>query len=363
MALSVKDAFLLSLCDGAKKNNPITTKQWLDEIGKDYLQRIDWFMQNGYLTYCESSEALNKMKVSDLKDILKKNGEVLTGKKDELIKRIIEKIPVDHYGDSLEKVYKITDLGKKEIEERSVYIDNKKFGFSFSINEIEEAEKLYKQKGNNDKTAIMGYLIDNNLNKLSSQKHFGLLRNEYHRLHVYYLKKGKKEKALEALLTTLYLDLSGMENNNGVSKYELLGVFLDTTLWGVLQEQLKDLNIDTNQLQGLFFESTNKCVTKLPFRYFEPNIMFQIMIDRLNGEQNLLEKYARYSNRPDPNNPNYNFVVFNNLSNNMPPSQFNNSNNNMPPSQVNNKVIKTSSGCLLPMIAILVAVIIVVFIF
>ncbi len=349
MALSVKDAFLLSLCDGALKSNPITSKQWLDEIGTDYLQRIEWFLQNGYLTYCEPSESLNKMKVSDLKNILKRHNEVVTGKKDDLIKRIVKEIPTDNYIESLEKVYKVTDLGRKEIEDKSVYIDNKKFGFGFLNDEIEVAENLYKQKPDYDVNEIMTYLINTKLNKLSAEKNFGFLRNEYYRLNVYYLKKGYKEKALEELLKTLYIDLSGMENNNGVSKYGLLDALLATSLWGALDEQMEDLNIDAEKLQVLFFESINKCVTKLPFRYFEPNIMFKIMIDRLHGEQNLLEKYAQYSNRPDPNNPNYNFVVFNNS-------------NIISPTQVNNKVIKTSGGCLLPIIAILVAIITVVFI-
>lgn len=139
-------------------------------------------------------------------------------------------------------------------------------------------------------------------------KDYGLVRNNY--LDISFIFKSQKNQIerLRYLLLTIYMDLSGMSNNNTIEEYDLLDWVFETTLWKEISIAKKKSKFDDENLLNLLSESVLKFITFLPFSYFNVDVIGKIIIDKLNGEENLLNKYKQYKNIPELNSSNYNYT-------------------------------------------------------
>lgn len=142
----------------------------------------------------------------------------------------------------------------------------------------------------------------------TKNKNYGLVRNNY--LNISFLFKSAKNQIerLRYLLLTIYIDLSGMSNDNTVEEYELLDWVFETTLWKEISIAKKKSKFDDESLLNLLSESVLKIINCLPFSYFTVDVIGKIIIDKLNGEENLLNKYEQYKNIPELNSSNYNYT-------------------------------------------------------
>lgn len=78
-------------------------------------------LNHGYFQEANQTEILKKLKVAELKKILEDNGKPTTGKKDELINRIVQSVPADSL--NLEKMYCISSQGLEFIEQHQDLIE------------------------------------------------------------------------------------------------------------------------------------------------------------------------------------------------------------------------------------------------
>ena len=134
-------------------------------------------MAEGYLTYGTIEDSLKSLTVPALKEILRSNGQKLSGKKDELIVRIIEKIPAEKYATNLPKIYVATEKGRIELSERYEYAENQQMQYGFSNSEIEEMENKLSAEGKFNADAVLEQLFLRDITRHGRTQDFGFLRN------------------------------------------------------------------------------------------------------------------------------------------------------------------------------------------
>lgn len=192
------------------------------------------------------------------------------------------------------------------MESRSAYIENRREMYGFLNSEILAVEDSLDRQDMNSAEEILEQLFSRDMVKHSIEHNFGLLRNVYFNMHKFYKKRGKLKDSLSALLATIYIDLSGMSNNNTVNQYNNLDFIFETSLWQEIDKERTALNLSDKDLISMFY-ATVDILYKLPFLYFSVEKMAEIIIDRLHGQMNLLERYEKYANYPKEDNPNYNY--------------------------------------------------------
>ncbi|MFN3761273.1 MAG: SAP domain-containing protein [Algoriphagus aquaeductus] len=74
---------------------------------------VKTFVSSGLLEISLKEESL---RINELKEILKKNGLTVSGNKEELAKRVFEKVENKSYQKNLTSFYKLTPAGKKEVD-------------------------------------------------------------------------------------------------------------------------------------------------------------------------------------------------------------------------------------------------------
>ena len=139
MSLSAIDIFLLDYYDH-RSIEELLSEYHQDLTGPDYRERLNWLCKNGYLTIGAPEEALHHLTVPVLKDILRNQKLKLSGKKDVLIQRIIENIPIEKYQAQLPKIYVQSEKGKKEVTRHAAYLESSKNYYGFMNKEIHDME-------------------------------------------------------------------------------------------------------------------------------------------------------------------------------------------------------------------------------
>lgn len=115
MSLSAIEIFLLDHYDHRPVDEPLS-EYWQSNVGEDYTERLEWLYKKGYLKIGSVEDSLPCLTVPALKDILRSKGFILSGRKDVLVQRILENIPIEDYQDKLPKIYVLTEEGKHEID-------------------------------------------------------------------------------------------------------------------------------------------------------------------------------------------------------------------------------------------------------
>lgn len=186
-------------------------KYFLYECGiRDAAKYHKGLISEGY--FCEATEEskLSALKVSDLKAILKQLEQSTTGKKDELIKRILQYATPEIISNACQdNLYELTEKGLSFLKEHNDYVMLHKHG-SWGVS-WKEYDKLHK-KGYSFFNTMWGVFNQ----RLLSSQNYG--RNEYLNMYQLLELENKRERALEMLLRVLYIDLSGVE---GMSVYRL----------------------------------------------------------------------------------------------------------------------------------------------
>lgn len=276
--LSVRDLFILERFDGREVNYKIPEYE-LEEFGYNYAESLTCLIKGGYLTYAEPKIALNVLTVPQLKEILRSNGKKLSGKKDDLITRIIETCA----GYEVPKVYAATEKGINELETRDYFFENKREGYGFLDYEVECTELEVNPE------CVLRVLFNRALEKHTTANNYFSLACVYENYGRYYKHRNQQPDELQALLTAAYLQLTGMGDGNDINDYKDLGYVFSSPLWSEIDRLKTALNLSDEELTSRI-ESAAATV-KVPFSYFEPKVVAKIILDRLRGEENLLAKY------------------------------------------------------------------------
>lgn len=155
---------------------------------------------------------LDDLKVVDLKNLLKENSLPVTGKKDDLIKRIIEQVSLDSLRDDCKRLrFLRTETGEKALEEAPYieYLDRNNLR-DVSISEMSKYVHLMPRV--DFRKGILEILTEK-IKKFAAAGDYGLCRNSKLCLfEFYYLEKQYKD-AYYTLLDVIFIDINDFLGN------------------------------------------------------------------------------------------------------------------------------------------------------
>ena len=165
----------------------------------------------GYFEEASAEQALNVLKVTELKAILSSIGESTSGKKDALIWRIVNNADASLIARYCpEKLYMLSEMGQAFLREHDDYVmvhKHKNWGIDWKEY---DARKVSGRSYYDTMWAIFNEQLANN------PRDYG--RGQYLYMYQLLAEEGKRDRALQMLLRVLYIDLSGVE---GMQWYDM----------------------------------------------------------------------------------------------------------------------------------------------
>ncbi len=198
---------------------------------------LDSLYERGFICRGDASSALKRLLVADLKPMLAQKGAKATGKKDELIMRILETYTSEELDVTVsDRYYALTEMGERELSENEYvpYLHRHHYMSAWEMNIMLHT----------DNPSHLRYrdIIWREFNKQSGEHFqnfdFGLYRNTRLNMHDFLVEEKKYKTAFHLLCEVISFDLSGLGNgdkpipNNEVFrqvKYESRMVNLFTT--------------------------------------------------------------------------------------------------------------------------------------
>lgn len=159
------------------------------------------------LTFQKSEKSLSKLKVAELKEILKVKSLSVSGKKYDLIQRIMNNF--DLLEDSIPSSICTTNTGQQILINYEGLIRAHKDPYISAFEYMEYSENDSYLSYDIIKIKILNDRINNNINS----KLFGLVRNDCHAFGCFFLDKKDYKLALKYFIETMLFDCSGLSNS------------------------------------------------------------------------------------------------------------------------------------------------------
>lgn len=211
-----KTIFLYSQNNSTIKENDKYPKYMLYQLGitnpKKYHEAM---IKDGYFETASISEVLSSFRVSELKEILEKNNLQKSGKKIDLIQRIVDNCSQELIDTILSKnkCFTLSKKGTDFIFQHEDYIKLFKHpSWQVSVEEYKQAKAKLSTSNFND---IIWHIFNDRL----LNTNICYLRNIYFNMYELLLEEDKKEQATYFLLIVFYDDLSGIENYRTIKLY------------------------------------------------------------------------------------------------------------------------------------------------
>lgn len=215
--------YLLYWCNGKtlKVNYPQYFKErYTINPAKMHKELID----EGLLEPASTEDKFNNLKISELKDILRANSLKLSGKKQDLIDRLIENAveppDIDMYSLSLK--------GKNFLDENSLWIDfHQDTPMNIDIKEYKKEWNRLKTKGNNpDYDDIIWNISKRNLDYASKHNKYNEYRINMENIFHIYDNQENYPEAVKAAIVICCIDLSGLDDYDSKNPDFLSSPFL-----------------------------------------------------------------------------------------------------------------------------------------
>lgn len=241
--------------------------------------------------------SLDKAKVTELKKFLKENNLKVSGKKEELISRLLDNVPETQLKVYFpEQYYCLTDKGIEELEENNYisYINKK----SFCELDIWEANIFLHKNPNFSIKDASWNKFNMNCAEHFKNHDYGLYRNTRCNMALQLIDEDRLQNALEFLFEVCYIDLSGL--SNGFEKefikdnldyyfpYENSGLILAPFVIGYIVGIIDSLNLVEKDLEKIYLSRINKL--QIPFHVFTKQECFQIILNKINDNASQSKK-------------------------------------------------------------------------
>lgn len=308
MSLSIRDILILDFFNGKPVHARVPEFQQ-DIYGADANTRIHDLIDEGWIRHSRPQETLNMLPDKALAGLLTRKGLPAEGTHSELVRLVSQEIPEAEYAHAVPKVFVATADGKLEMAHHMAYILNVRGNYGFSEGEIGEAQRVLSSKGGSCTAQdILSRVFQDKSTIYVMAGEWTKLRNLYFTRANFCLRFRKNEQALSYLFLVFFLDMSGMENRNSLVRYEKLfptqkGIII------LMRELADELSLDSRALKSTFLTSIARMAPRLPFAYFSPQVMGDILLDRLRGIEFDRTRYMPMRNLPDPTAGAYHYAA------------------------------------------------------
>jgi hypothetical protein len=279
---------------------------------RDVQKGLRSLLDRGFLQIGNLQSAIEKENATVLKSELKARGLKVSGKKDELVQRLMTEIPHEELNSRFAKrTYQLTELGKQALEEEGYvpYIHRHPLEDLdiWSLNKIihEPPYMPYRDK-------IWGYLNKRSMEHFAAGN-FGLYRNCRHHMSNFLMEEKKIKDALGMLSEVVFYDLSGLSNGYDPKYLDIFAQsffpYKDSTAAvalgitsAVIQCQ-KELSLTDDELKAVMLDRMNRL--SAPLHLFTPEECADIVLMESRRDTDALTKiYAKAKRRFKQNYPN-----------------------------------------------------------
>lgn len=249
------------------------------EIHRNLKELHKSLIKTSMLNASSDKELLQKLKVSELKEILKENNLSTSGKKEELVERIEQSLKPHKFRKkfSKDKVYFLSESGRAYIERNRFFLDIHRKSEMDNFEGL--LEKFLTSNFSNFNDILWAQLQQEKIVH-QSRRDYALLRNTHLSMARILQEEGNLKQALIEYLKVIYIDLSGYGNNNTLESFSLLFIAPG------ISKKIKELS---GYLDESVFESVYK--EKLPFRYFSKKQYESIVNEIATGLEVDLKRY------------------------------------------------------------------------
>ncbi len=275
MNIKPVDVIFLERADGHKVGDefPNYFEYQYDANPSSLLEKA---LTNNFLIKSDSIvNNMEKTKTSKFKEVLKKHNLKVSGKKQELIERLITNVSEEDLKTAFpDSYYILNDKGKSIVQENEHIIYYHKSQHLKNEISLDKYHDLLKGKTDDSaKYDIALELIKNNAMQNRDDGNWGLYRNSLFSKAKVYEDKQDNQSALELYLAICHIDLSGLANGNA---YMPSTIFLAPGIISLVIELTSKLELDKEALEEKYFYCVEEL--KLPKTRFSKEQSFEYLI-------------------------------------------------------------------------------------
>lgn len=245
----------------------------------------------GFITVGTTADALTNQKLPELKQILQAHGLKASGKKSDIVQRIIENVPAEEIDASFPvKPYKRTDSGEALLKkfEWIPYIH------SHSIDGLDIwslTEKVQTPPYMKYRDKIWGHFNELGM-EYAKNAQFGLYRNIRFQMSEFLVEEHKERDAFNLLCEVVTYDLSGLSNGFNPQyismnyqffyPYEKSIVTMAPGITDRIKKMSDSFGWSEEELMTTLLQKISNI--NLPFTIFTPEEKAQIVLAEMNGD-------------------------------------------------------------------------------
>jgi hypothetical protein len=262
-------------------------------------------LDRGFLQVGNLQSAIGKETVVVLRGELKKYGLKVSGKKDELVQRLMAEVSHDELNSHFtRRTYQLTELGKQALDEEGYvpYIHRHVLEDLdiWSLNRI-----IHKPPYMPYRDKIWGYLNKRSMEHIAAGN-FGLYRNCRYHMYSFLMEEKKIKDALGMLSEVVFYDLSGLGNNYEPQYLYIFAEhffpYKDSTVTmapGITNAVIRcheELNLSDEELKIIMLDRMNRL--SAPLHLFKPEECVDIVLMESHEDIDGLTKiYAKAKRR------------------------------------------------------------------
>ena len=272
---------------------------WWYKYGvKDVDKCLNSLKDRGFLQIGSLRSAIEKETVAVLKDVLKGFGLKVSGKKEELVQRLLDEVIEEKLNTIFTKrTYERTDAGN-EILMKEDYIP---YIHSHGIEDLDIwslSEKVkHRNLGLSFRDVIWSYLNERSMLHMKNGN-FGLYRNCRLSMSEFVKEEGKLDDAFALIAEVIHYDLSGLSNGfsmqfmdiyaDGYFPYENSIVTMAPGITSRVIEYQEKKGLSDDDLKKKLDEEMSKI--KLPFSVFTDDECVEIVLMEIQKDEEALKK-------------------------------------------------------------------------
>lgn len=255
---------------------------WTFNHGVNTKKIAEKFVQKGLIEYKKDYYiALSRLTISQLKEILKGHSLSVSGKKDDLIKRILENVDIDILDNQLKakQFYILTEKGTEFLKKNELCVINIKNNYGFTDREILDVIDMEQPYSTNDK---IWKIFQNRILKIYKDNKVYDLKYTYFKMADFLYKEKNFNVSITYYIAYLILSLSKIDEYSSIE---------NTYIEPIVIERIKNCMslLDWNDVDKLIYED-NLCNNFQCF--YSKEQLITIMKNCLNGEEYNYKKYT-----------------------------------------------------------------------